>query len=158
MGLSVNTNVSFLNALGLVFTSGQAFNSSFKRLSSRFIIHRASVAAAILKISKRLTTQAQGLHQTFQNTTLHGQNAGGSVGKVITSLQRIRNLLVQFKNGINFSDVHNSLKKKLQTSKKNSKHILSDTHFTNLDILHSHFSAKFLVGKTVARLSLSTYL
>jgi flagellin len=145
MGLFVNTNVSSLNARRHVFTSEQAFNSSFKRLSSGFNIHRASITAAALKISNLFTTLVQGLHQTVQNTNLSGHNAGGAIGGVITSLQGISNPLVQFKNGINSSDVYSSLQKEVQTSKKDSGHILSDTHFTNLDILHRHFSAKFLV-------------
>ena len=85
------------------------------------------------------------MHQTVQNTNLPGHNAGGAIGGVITSLQGISNPLVQFKNGINSTDVYSSLQKEVQTSKKDSGHILSDTHFTNLDILHRHFSAKFLV-------------
>jgi flagellin len=145
MGLFVNTNVSSLNARRHVFTSEQAFNSSFKRLSSGFNIHRASITAAALKISNLFTTLVQGLHQTVQNTNLSGHNAGGAIGGVITLLQGISNPLVQFKNGINSSDVYSSLQKEVQTSKKDSGHILSDTHFTNLDILHRHFSAKFLV-------------
>jgi flagellin-like hook-associated protein FlgL len=85
------------------------------------------------------------LHQTVQNTNLPGHNAGGAIGGVITSLQGISNPLMQFKNGINSADVYSSLQKEVQTLKKDSGHILSDTHFTNLDILHRHFSAKFLV-------------
>ena len=154
MGLFVNTNVSSLNVRRHVFTSEQAFNSSFKRLSSVFNIHRASITAAALKISNLFTTLVQGLHQTVQNTNLSGHNAGGAIGGVITSLQGISNPLVQFKNGINSTDVYSSLQKEVQTSKKDSGHILSDTHFTNLDILHRHFSAKFLVqengGQTIS--------
>ncbi len=94
------------------------------------------------------------MHQTVQNTNLPGHNAGGAIGGVITSLQGISNPLVQFKNGINSTDVYSSLQKEVQTSKKDSGHILSDTHFTNLDILHRHFSAKFLVqengGQTIS--------
>ena len=154
MGLFVNTNVSSLNVRRHVFTSEQAFNSSFKRLSSVFNIHRASITAAALKISNLFTTLVQGLHQTVQNTNLSGHNAGGAIGGVITSLQGISNPLVQFKNGINSTDVYSSLHNEVQTSKKDSGHILSDTHFTNLDILHRHFSAKFLVqengGQTIS--------
>jgi flagellin len=148
MGLFANTNVSSSKARRQVFTLGQTFNSFFKRLSSGFSIHCASDAAAVLNISNRLTTQIQGLHQSVQNTSLSGQNASGTIGDAITSSQRIRNLLVQFKNGINSSDVHNSLQKELQSLKKVSGHILSNTDFTNIDILRYHFSAKFLVDES----------
>ena len=106
MGLFVNTNVSSLNAQRNLFSSSQALNTSFERLSSGFRINRASDDAAGLQITDRLTTQVQGLNQAARNANdaiSLTQTAEGALGEVTSSLQRIRTLAVQSQNGINSS-------------------------------------------------------
>ncbi|MFQ3190962.1 MAG: flagellin [Paraglaciecola sp.] len=149
MGLFVNTNVSSLNAQRQLFSSGQALNSSFERLSSGFRINRAADDAAGLQISDRLTTQVQGLNQAVRNANdaiSLTQTAEGALGEVTTSLQRIRTLAVQSQNGINSSADRTALQKEVTALKNEISRIASDSQFGNLDILKGSFSSKFLVG------------
>jgi flagellin len=149
MGLFVNTNVSSLNAQRQLFSSGQALNTSFERLSSGFRINRAADDAAGLQISDRLTTQVQGLNQAVRNANdaiSLTQTAEGALGEVTTSLQRIRTLAVQSQNGINSSADRTALQKEVTALKNEISRIASDTQFGSIDILQGSFSAKFLVG------------
>ena len=149
MGLFVNTNVSSLNAQRQLFTSGQALNSSFERLSSGFRINSAADDAAGLQISDRLTTQVQGLNQAVRNANdaiSLTQTAEGALGEVTTSLQRIRTLAVQSQNGINASADRNAIQKEVTALKNEISRIASDSQFADLNILQGSFSAKFLVG------------
>jgi flagellin len=149
MGLFVNTNVSSLNAQRQLFTSGQALNTSFERLSSGFRINRAADDAAGLQISDRLTTQVQGLNQAVRNANdaiSLTQTAEGALGEVTTSLQRIRTLAIQSQNGINSSSDRGALQKEVSALKTEITRISADTQFGDLNILQGEFSAKFLVG------------
>jgi flagellin len=149
MGLFVNTNVSSLNAQRQLFSSGQALNTSFERLSSGFRINRAADDAAGLQISDRLTSQVQGLNQAVRNSNdaiSLTQTAEGALNEVTTSLQRIRTLAVQSQNGINSSADRNALQKEVTALKNEISRIASDTQFGNLNILKGEFSATFLVG------------
>ena len=149
MNLFVNTNVSSLNAQRQLFTSGQALNTSFERLSSRFRISSAADDAAGLQISDRLTTQVQGLNQAVRNANdaiSLTQTAEGALGEVTTSLQRIRTLAVQSQNGINASADRNAIQKEVTALKNEISRIASDSQFADLNILQGSFSAKFLVG------------
>jgi len=149
MSLFVNTNVSSLNAQRQLFSSGQALNTSFERLSSGFRINRAADDAAGLQISDRLTTQVQGLNQAVRNANdaiSLTQTAEGALGEVTTSLQRIRTLAVQSQNGINSSADRTALQKEVTALKNEISRIASDTQFGGIDILQGGFSSKFLVG------------
>jgi flagellin len=149
MGLFVNTNVSSLNAQRQLFSSGQALNTSFERLSSGFRINRAADDAAGLQISDRLTSQVQGLNQAVRNANdaiSLTQTAEGALGEVTTSLQRIRSLAVQSQNGINSSADRGALQKEVSALKLEISRIASDTQFGKIDILKGEFSAAFLVG------------
>jgi flagellin len=149
MGLFVNTNVSSLNAQRQLFSSGQALNTSFERLSSGFRINRAADDAAGLQISDRLTSQVQGLNQAVRNANdaiSLTQTAEGALGEVTTSLQRIRSLAVQSQNGINSSADRGALQKEVSALKLEISRIASDTQFGKIDLLKGEFSAAFLVG------------
>jgi len=149
MGLFVNTNVSSLNAQRQLFSSGQALNTSFERLSSGFRINRAADDAAGLQISDRLTTQVQGLNQAVRNANdaiSLTQTAEGALGEVTASLQRIRTLAVQSQNGINSSADRTALQKEVTALKNEISRIASDTQFADTDLLKGSYSTTFLVG------------
>ena len=149
MGLFVNTNVSSLNAQRQLFSSGQALNTSFERLSSGFRINRAADDAAGLQISDRLTTQVQGLNQAVRNANdaiSLAQTAEGALGEITTSLQRIRTLAVQSQNGINSSADRGALQKEVKALKLEISRIAADSQFGSIDLLKGDFSAAFLVG------------
>ena len=149
MGLFVNTNVSSLNTQRQLFSSGQALNTSFERLSSGFRINRAADDAAGLQISDRLTTQVQGLNQAVRNANdaiSLTQTAEGALGEVTNALQRIRVLAVQSQNGINSSADRGALQKEVAALKSEISRIAQDTQFADTDLLKGTYSATFLVG------------
>ena len=67
MALYVNSNISALNAQRQLMNSGNALDTSFKRLSSGLRINSAADDAAGLQISDRLESQIQGLNQGNRN-------------------------------------------------------------------------------------------
>jgi len=149
MALAVNTNVSALNAQRQLLTSGNALDTSFKRLSSGFRINSAADDSAGLQISNRLTSQINGLNQAISNANdgiSVAQVAEGAMDEITTSLQRIRVLAVQSQNGINSSADRVALQKEVSALKTEISRIAQNTQFGNIDLLKGNFSAKFLVG------------
>lgn len=149
MALAVNTNVSALNAQRQLSTSGNALDTSFKRLSSGFRINSAADDSAGLQISNRLTSQINGLNQAISNANdgiSVAQVAEGAMDEITTSLQRIRVLAVQSQNGINNSSDRVALQKEVSALKTEISRIAQNTQFGNIDLLKGNFSAKFLVG------------
>lgn len=149
MALAVNTNVSALNAQRQLLTSGNALDTSFKRLSSGFRINSAADDSAGLQISNRLTSQINGLNQAISNANdgiSVAQVAEGAMDEITNSLQRIRVLAVQSQNGINGSADRIALQKEVSALKTEISRIAQNTQFGNIDLLKGNFSAKFLVG------------
>ncbi|MBY0419247.1 MAG: flagellin FliC [Pararheinheimera sp.] len=149
MALAVNTNVSALNAQRQLLTSGNALDSSYKRLSSGFRINSAADDSAGLQISNRLTSQINGLNQAISNANdgiSVAQVAEGAMDEITTSLQRIRVLAVQSQNGINNSADRTALQKEVSALKVEISRSATNTQFGNIDLLKGDFSAKFLVG------------
>ncbi len=149
MALAVNTNVSALNAQRQLLTSGNALDTSYKRLSSGFRINSAADDSAGLQISNRLTSQINGLNQAISNANdgiSVAQVAEGAMDEITTSLQRIRVLAVQSQNGINGSADRLALQKEVSALKTEISRIAQNTQFGNIDLLKGNFSAKFLVG------------
>jgi|SRR4051812_774244 flagellin len=102
MGLSVNTNISAMNAYrNLSVTDGQ-MNKSLEKLSSGFRINRAADDAAGLAISEGLRSQIGGLKVAARNAQ-DGisvvQTAEGALTEVHSMLQRMNDLAVQHNNG-----------------------------------------------------------
>jgi flagellin len=153
MALTVNTNVSALNAQRQLLTSGNALDTSYKRLSSGFRINSAADDAAGLQISNRLTSQVNGLNQAISNANdgiSVAQVAEGALEEITTGLQRIRTLAVQSQNGINNSADRAALQKEVSALKVEISRIATTTQFGGVDLLKGSFTAKFLVGANAA--------
>lgn len=103
MALTVNTNVSALNAQRHLQSSGLALDKASQRLSSGRRINSSADDAAGLSISNRMTSQARGLQQAIRNAN-DGisliQTADGTLEQSANLLQRIRELSIQSANGI----------------------------------------------------------
>ena len=104
MALSINTNVSSLNAQRNLNASRTTLGTALQRLSSGLRINSAADDAAGLAISERFGTQIRGLNQAVRNAN-DGismlQTAEGALDTVTTALQRIRELAVQAANATN---------------------------------------------------------
>jgi flagellin len=149
MSISVNTNVSALNAQRQLFDSSNSLSRSFERLSSGQRINRASDDAAGLQIAERMTSQIQGLNQGVRNATdaiSLTQTAEGALGETSNMLQRMRQLAVQSQNGINSAADRNALNTEVSALKNEISRIATSTEFNGVSLFDGALNATFLVG------------
>jgi flagellin len=103
MGLRINNNVEAFNAHRSLQNTAGKLSKSMERLSSGFRINRAGDDAAGLGISERMRAQIHGVAQASRNAQ-DGislvQTAEGSMQEMHSILHRIRDLAVQYNNGI----------------------------------------------------------
>ena len=102
MAITVNTNVSSLNAQRNLAKTGSALAGNFQRLSSGLRINRAGDDAAGLAISEDMKAQIRSMSQAERNAN-DGvsmlQTAEGALGEVGGILGRMRELATQSANG-----------------------------------------------------------
>ena len=93
MVMSVNTNISSLNAQQNLATSQSKLATAIQRLSSGMRINSAKDDAAGLAISNRFTTQINGLNQAVSNANdgiSLAQTTEAALNEVTNNMQRIR--------------------------------------------------------------------
>ncbi|TMN41942.1 flagellin [Pseudoalteromonas sp. S2755] len=149
MALYVNTNVSSLNAQRQLMQSGNALDTSFKRLSSGFRINSAADDAAGLQISDRLSSQINGLNQGNRNANdgiSLAQTAEGAMDEVTSMFQRIRTLAQQAANGSNTDEDRLAIQEEIRSLSSEVNRVAADTTFGGQNLLDGSYSANFQVG------------
>jgi len=150
MALSVNTNVSSLNAQRNLNKSSQGLATSMERLASGMRINSAKDDAAGLQISNRLTSQVNGLAVAQRNANdgiSMAQTAEGAMQESTNILQRMRELALQSANGSNSADDRESLQKEVSALKTELTRIADTTSFGGQQLLDGNFGTKsFQVG------------
>ncbi|WP_368668185.1 flagellin [Pseudoalteromonas sp. NZS100_1] len=150
MMISVNTNVSSLNAQRNLSQSGSDLATSMERLSSGMRINSAKDDAAGLQISNRLTSQVNGLAVAQRNANdgiSMAQTAEGAMQESTNILQRMRELALQSANGSNSSDDRASLQKEVSALQEELTRISETTSFGGQQLLNGDFGTKqFQVG------------
>jgi flagellin len=150
MALSVNTNVSSLNAQRNLNKSSQGLATSMERLASGMRINSAKDDAAGLQISNRMTSQINGLGVAQRNANdgiSMAQTAEGAMQSSTDILQRMRELALQSSNGSNSSDDRASLQKEVGALKEELTRIANTTSFGGQKLLDGSFGTKqFQVG------------
>ena len=150
MALSVNTNISSLNAQRNLTKSGQGLATSMQRLSSGMRINSAKDDAAGLQIANRLTSQITGLGVAQRNANdgiSMAQTAEGAMQASTDILQRMRELSLQSANGSNSSDDRAALQKEVAQLQTELTRISDTTSFGNQKLLDGSFGTKsFQVG------------
>jgi flagellin len=140
MGLVVNTNTQSLFAQRALRNNTAGLKANIERLSTGFRINRASDDAAGLSISSKLTTSIRGIEKAKQNAG-DGisliQTAEGGLGVIQENLQRIRELVVQGKNGTNGSSEADALQREINERIRNISDIANATKFNGQDLLIS---------------------
>jgi flagellin len=148
--ISVNTNVSSLNAQRNLSQSGSDLATSMERLSSGMRINSAKDDAAGLQISNRLTSQVNGLAVAQRNANdgiSMAQTAEGAMQESTSILQRMRELALQSANGSNSSDDRASLQKEVSALQVELTRIAETTSFGGQSLLDGTFGTKkFQVG------------
>ncbi|MDC9501800.1 MULTISPECIES: flagellin [unclassified Pseudoalteromonas] len=150
MMISVNTNVSSLNAQRNLSTSGSDLATSMERLSSGMRINSAKDDAAGLQISNRLTSQVNGLAVAQRNANdgiSMAQTAEGAMSESTSILQRMRELALQSANGSNSTEDRESLQKEVSALQVELTRIADTTSFGGQQLLDGSFGSKsFQIG------------
>ncbi|MBB1290959.1 flagellin, partial [Pseudoalteromonas sp. SR43-6] len=150
MALTVNTNVSSLNAQRNLTKSGEGLATSMERLSSGMRINSAKDDAAGLQISNRLTSQINGLAVAQRNANdgiSMAQTAEGAMQASTDILQRIRELALQSANGSNSDTDRQALQKEVSALQTELTRIAETTSFGGQMLLDGSFGTKtFQVG------------
>jgi flagellin len=150
MALTVNTNVSSLNAQRNLGTSQASLNTSLQRLSSGLRINSAKDDAAGLAISERFTSQIRGNEVAVRNANdgiSLAQTAEGALGEIGNNLQRMRELAVQASNATNSDSDRASLNQEITALATEIDRVAQATSFNGTNLLDGSFSAKtFQVG------------
>ncbi len=150
MALTVNTNVSSLNAQRNLGTSQASLNTSLQRLSSGLRINSAKDDAAGLAISERFTSQIRGNEVAVRNANdgiSLAQTAEGALGEIGNNLQRMRELAVQASNATNSDSDRASLNQEVQALATEIDRVAQSTQFNGTNLLDGSFAAKtFQVG------------
>ena len=150
MSMSVNTNVTSLNAQRNLATTQSQLSTSMQRLSSGLRVNSAKDDAAGLAISERMSAQVRGMNVAIRNANdgiSMAQTAEGALGKVGDSLQRMRELAVQARNSTNSGSDKDSLDKEYQQLASEITRVLGGTTFNGASILGGSAGAKdFQIG------------
>jgi flagellin len=149
MALYVNSNISSLNAQRQMMNSGNALDTSFKRLSSGLRINSAADDAAGLQISDRLESQIQGLNQGNRNANdgiSLAQTAEGAMEEITGMFQRVRTLAQQAANGSNTGEDRLAIQEEIRSLISEVNRVARDTTFGGTNLLDGSYAASFQVG------------
>lgn len=150
MALTVNTNVSSLNAQRNLNTSQGSLTTSLQRLSSGLRINSAKDDAAGFAISERFTAQIRGNEQAARNANdgiSLAQTAEGDLDQIGSNLQRIRELAVQASNASNSATDRASLNSEAAQLIAEIDRVASASSFNGAKLLDGTFTAQaFQVG------------
>ena len=138
MALTVNTNVSSLNAQRNLTRSGEGLATSMERLASGMRINSAKDDAAGLQISNRLTSQINGLAVAQRNANdgiSMAQTAEGALNETTNILQRMRELSLQSANGSNSAADKDALNTEVTALKAEITRIATTTSFGEQKLL-----------------------
>ena len=149
MALTVNTNVSSLNAQRQLMSSGNSLDQAFERLSSGLRINNASDDAAGLQISNRLEGQINGLNQGNRNANdgiSVAQTAEGAMEQITDSFQRVRTLAAQAANGSNTDEDRLAIQEEMRALMEEVNRVAADTTFGGENLLDGTYNGVFQVG------------
>lgn len=150
MPLTVNTNVSSLNAQRNLNVSQSSLSTSLQRLSSGMRINSAKDDAAGLSISERFTAQIRGTEQASRNANdgiSLAQTAEGALSEIGNNLQRMRELAVQASNATNSDSDRAAINNEVQALSTEIDRVAQSSAFNGTKLLDGSFSSKtFQVG------------
>jgi flagellin len=149
MAQVIATNTMSLNSQRALNRSQMSMNTSLERLSSGLRINRAKDDAAGLAISERFTSQIRGLEQATRNAN-DGislvQTAEGALAEIENSLQRMRELAVQSKNGTYSASDRQSLDEEFDALATEITRITDVTEFNSINLLGQASTISLQVG------------
>ncbi|WP_330998302.1 flagellin N-terminal helical domain-containing protein [Georgenia wutianyii] len=153
MAMSVQNNVSAMNAYRNLSNTQTNLSSSLEKLSSGFRINRAADDAAGLAISEGLRSQIGGLNVAVRNAQ-DGisvvQTAEGALNETHAILQRMRDLSVQASNTGALSDTaKGNIQAEIGQLAEGLTAIAEQTKFNGTELLDGSYAGTFQVGANV---------
>lgn len=149
MGMTINTNLSALNAYQNLNKTSASLNDSIAKLSSGLRINKAADDAAGLAISQSLKSQVGGLTVAARNAQ-DGinvvQTAEGALGESQSILQRLRDLAVQAANDSNNTAARQNITTEATALTAELGRIAQTTNFNGTKLLDGTADLKFQVG------------
>ena len=150
MALTVNTNVSALNAQRATLDSQNEMASAMERLASGKRINSAVDDAAGLAIAARMESQISGLNQAVRNANdaiSLVSTAEGALQETTAILQRIRELAVQAGNSTLSQTDRDMIQSEVKALSAEIDNIAADTNFNTVKLLDgSNSSLDFQIG------------
>lgn len=138
MALTVNTNLSAMQAYQNLSRTSANMASSMSKLSSGLRINSGADDAAGLTVSEGLRAQVNGYGVAARNAQ-DGinmiQTADGGLGEVHSILQRMRDLAVQGANDSNNATSRTAIAKEAGDLSKELYRITNGTNFNSIDLL-----------------------
>ncbi|MER7071892.1 flagellin [Terrabacter sp. NPDC000476] len=138
MALTVNTNLSAMQAYQNLSRTSANMASSMSKLSSGLRINSGADDAAGLTVSEGLRAQVNGYGVAARNAQ-DGinmiQTADGGLGEVHSILQRMRDLAVQGANDSNNTTSRTAIAKEAGDLSKELYRITNGTNFNSIDLL-----------------------
>ena len=145
--LSINTNVSSLNAQRNLSTSQANLQTSLQRLSSGLRVNSAKDDAAGLYAAELMSADIRGTNQAARNASdgiSLAQTAEGALAQVTSNLQRIREIAVQSANGT--VQDRTGLTAEVDQLTQEISRIVQTTAFNGTNLFTSASSIVFQVG------------
>ena len=152
MALTVNTNVSALNAQRATLQSQDEMASAMERLATGKRINSAVDDAAGLAIAARMESQVSGLNQAVRNANdaiSMVQTAEGALQETTAILQRIRELSIQSAGGAPSNADRVNLNKEVVQLQEELARIANTTRFNGGLLLNGSFvDTDFQIGQS----------
>ena len=141
--LSINTNVSALQAARSSYSVNKSMEQSMERLASGKRVNGAADDAAGLAIATRLNAEINGIHQGIRNAadaqSLLGV-AEGALEQVHALLLRMRELAVQSANETNSSADREHLQTEVDQLEAEIQRVVDDTTWAGITLLDGGYS------------------
>ncbi|MCE3236749.1 MAG: hag, partial [Vampirovibrio sp.] len=148
MPLTINTNVTSLNAQRYLNSNTNSLQKTMEKLASGYRINRAGDDAAGLQLSENLRAQIRGSKKALDNTQ-DGMNilniADGALQTITDSLQRMRELAVQAANDTYNTAQRSAMQVEVEQLLADVDRIASATKFNGVELLSASAPANFIL-------------
>jgi len=145
MAITINSNITSLNAQRNLNNTSNTLSNSMKRLSSGLRINSAKDDAAGMSIANRMSAQVRGLNQAARNANdgiSMAQVAEGAMQEVSNNLQRIRELAVQAASDSNSASDRAALNDEVSQLVEEINRVANTTTFNGTNLLDGSFGEK----------------
>jgi flagellin len=147
--LTINTNISSLNAQRNLTTSQGALETSLRRLSSGLRVNSAKDDAAGLFSIQKMTADIRGLNQAVRNAQdgiSLAQTGEGAMDQIQNAMQRIREIAVQSANAT--VEDRSGLQAEVDQLTQEISRIVTTTAFNGTSLLNSSATTlNFQIGQ-----------